>query len=408
MKQSSSDIDSPFSSGPVQRLLADLENSDVHKILLKHRDLLGIPTAELVKQLQSRRKAKEKLPLYYHTPGAVFPPEENLEQCSSEATARFKSHLIQRRFKGAALKSADLTGGFGVDTFFLSSISSEVHYVEPDQNLLRLARYNHGLLKASNIAYHSALAEEFLQQTTTTFDVIYIDPSRRTADKRRVYSLEDARPNVLGLKDAILERAKVMVVKTSPLLDIQAGISRLGNVARVTIVALQNECKELLFWCESGKSVEPLIEAFNISTAGQAESQFSFTFSEERAALADTGPPQSFLHEPNAAILKAGAFKTIAQRYGLRKIHPHTHLYTSAEPVSDFPGRIFQVETFIKADVGDVEKHFPDGKGNVMTRNYPLSPEALKKKIRLKDGGDNFLIAFSGTEKKYVAVARRL
>jgi hypothetical protein len=396
-----------LSSGPVQRLLSDLEKSDVHQILLKHKDLLGIPASQIVDQLQARRKAKEKLPLYYQTPGVVFPPPSNLEQCSSQATAQFKADRIIQ-WRGKLKRCADLTGGFGIDAYFLRRAAEEVHVIEPDANLLSLARYNHKLLDAGDLHYHNMTAEMFLQQTSDSFDLIFADPSRRTTDRQRVHALEHSSPNIVALKTRILELTPMLLVKTSPLFDIQAGISILAPVARVTVVAVENECKEVLFWCDRDYADEAEIEAVCLSSDGHLESSFSFTYTAERDSRFSISSPKEFIYEPNAAILKSGAFRIVASRYNLEKLHKNTHLYTSNELIADFPGRTFRVDGIIRGTSEELKQHFPDGKANVLTRNYPLGPDELKKKLKLKDGGDKFLLGFTSEEKKTLAAAVKL
>lgn len=196
-----------------------------------------------------------------------------------------------------------------------------------------------------------------------------------------------------------------MVVKASPLLDIQAGMAQLASVKKVFAVSVNNDCKELLFFCEKGFEGTAVITAVNIPE-GHTPQMFEFSFPEERAQKVEVSDPLRYLYEPNASILKAGAFKSAAARFNLKKIHVNTHLYTGEHLVDNFPGRKFLIEELVKPST--LKKYFPDGKANVTTRNYPLTPEALKKKTGLKDGGEKFLIGFSGEKKKFLAVARRL
>ncbi|MGC1241157.1 MAG: class I SAM-dependent methyltransferase [Chryseosolibacter sp.] len=408
MKKETKEILEALSHGPVQQFILEHEKKDIRDLVLKNKVLFGIPTAQLIEQIATRRKAKTKLPLYYNTPGIIFPPPGNFEQSSSEATAKYKNEMIAALAQKINNRGADLTGGFGVDTYFFSTTFGEIHYVEPQASLLEIARYNHELLGARNIQYHAATAEDFITGTDTAFDFIYLDPSRRTAEKKKVHALDDAQPDVLKLKDELFKRTSLIVVKASPLFDLQAGISQLGCVKRVCVISVDNECKELLFCCEKDFTDEPVIIAANISERERGNDSFEFTFREERAETIHFHDPLTYLYEPNAAILKAGAFKSVAKRFSLKKIQTNTHLYTSEELVRDFPGRIFFVEALVKPEPGTLKKYFPEGKANVTTRNYPLTPEALKKKTGLQDGGEKFLIGFSGEKKKFLAVASRL
>jgi len=407
LERKTKNIIEALSHGPVQRYIADHENRDLRDLVLKHKVILGIPTALLLEQIATRKKAKDKLPLYYNTAGIIFPPPANFEQCSSQATAAFKSDIISAFMTGGKKSGVDLTGGFGVDTLFLSRKVKTIHYVEPETSLLELARYNHQLLYADNIEYHPLTAEHFLNSTTESFDFIYVDPSRRTSDRKRVHALRDAQPDVVALMPEVFRKTSLLIVKASPLLDIQAGMSQLQRVRKVFVISVENECKELLFVCDKNFEGTPVIDAVNIGDTGPPRS-FEFSFNEEREQKVSFSDPLPFLYEPNASILKAGAFKSIASRFNLKKIQVNTHLYTSAQLMENFPGRRFLIEAFVKPDARVLKEYFPDGKANVTTRNYPLTPEALKKKTGLKDGGEKFLIGFSGKKKKFLAVAKKL
>ena len=376
-------------------------------MVLKNKVLFSIPAAQLFGQIASRRKAKEKLPLYYNTPGIIYPPSENLEQSSSQATAIFKANIIRDIFPDAKAIGADLSGGFGIDTYFFSAILQKVHYVEPELSLMEIAKHNHQLLDADNIEYHCSTAEAFLKTTDLLLNFAFVDPSRRGAAGQKIYTLADSQPGVVTLRNTILEKTPVMMVKASPLLDIQAGMAELACVKKVFVISVKNECKELLFLCERNFTGTPSIVAVNIRH-GDARDEFGFTFPEEQDELVAFSDPLKYLYEPNASILKAGAFKSVATRFNLKKIAPNTHLYTGAELLENFPGKTFVVEKFVKPDAGQVKPYFPEEKANVTTRNYPMTPEALKKKTALKDGGEKFLIGLSGERKKFLVVARRL
>ncbi len=401
MKNPSKDIIDTLSTGPVQRYIRQHENDDVKDLVLKHKAILGVPAAHVFEQITSRKKARQKLPLYYNTEGIIFPPLVNFEQCSSETTAAYKSALVKNLLHGANFTAADLTGGFGVDSFFLSKNLRTIHYVEPEEFLLEIARHNHHLLGASNITYHRSTAEEFLMKTAESFDLVYMDPSRRTGG-RRIHSLEGSRPDVLKLKEKIFEKTNFLLVKASPLLDIQAGIKQLTDVRKAFVISVGNECKELLFLCQKNFPGVPVIEATNLIGSPQT---FEFNFAEEKELQVTYSDPLKYLYEPNASILKGGAFKSLAHRFGLKKIQVNTHLYTGDELIEEFPGRKFAIEKLVKPDAVEMKKYFPEKKANITTRNYPLTPEELKKKTGLKDGGEKFLIGFSGEKRKFLAVA---
>jgi 16S rRNA G966 N2-methylase RsmD len=390
-----------------QDFIFENEDLDENLLVLKQKTTLGIPTPIIADQFAGRRKAKCKLPSFYKTRGIVYPPSLNLEQTSSELTARFKREIIQSRINSKNKHGADLTGGFGVDAYLLSSICDRFDYVEHNPELLKLAKHNHQVLKATNINYHHTTAEDFLKSTSRIFDFIFIDPSRRNKSQK-VLKQADGEPNVIELLPVIFSKTDTLLVKASPLLDIQQGLRELTNVSNVFVVAVDNECKELLFLCQKGVVAEPEIHSVNLSSViGRTREAFSLTLSREVRAVSVFSDPLTYLYEPNASILKSGAFKSIGQQFDLKKIQINTHLYTSHKLVSDFPGRIFKILA-VNPKPDQLKTIFDGGQANVMTRNYPLTPDALKKKLKLKAGSENFLIGFSGPKQKYLVAASRV
>ncbi|MEP2670751.1 MAG: hypothetical protein ABJH04_17230 [Cyclobacteriaceae bacterium] len=383
----------------IQRFIKDHEKDDEKVLVLKHKEILGLPTAEIAHQIVGRGKAKTKLPVYYNSENIVYPPKLNLEQCSSEKTAQFKAGITTGKL------AADLTGGFGVDSYFLSKNFMKVIHVEPDKTLAQIAKHNHQTLNANNIEHHCTTAESFLNTNADHFDLLYIDPSRRSSANRKVFKFSDCTPDVVSLLPLLIEKSNSILIKASPLIDIKQGLNELSSVAKVVIVGFNNECKEVLFLIGQTKK-EPIIEVVDLS--GDGEESFSFTLSEENHSQTSFNEPSEFLYEPTPMMLKAGAFKLIAKRFALKKLAPNTHLYTTDKIVADFPGRIFKIETFLKSDAKSLLEVLPGGQANVISRNYPLSPAQLKKKLKLKDGGDQFVIAFSGKAKKYLVLASRV
>lgn len=395
-----------IASKEVQAYLRDHEHTDEKKLVLQHKTVLGLPASVIANQLKARKKAKDKIPLYFRTEGIVYPPLLNLEQCSSEATAQFKATIICNATGNHAATSADLTGGLGIDTYYFSKCCRAVHYIEPNTELLTIAKHNHERLGVTSIIYHPTTAEVFLKNGYTPFDFIYIDPSRRSSTNKKVFRLKDCEPDVIRLQELIFRLTSLLMIKTSPLLDIQQGLSELSGVTDVYVLSVSNECKEMLFLCRANSKKQPIIHAVSLTDTQQ--NTFSFTREEEMATESHFSEPLTYLYEPNASVLKAGAFSAIGNRYALSKLHPNTHLYTSLEFVSDFPGRIFFITEKVKPDKKTIRPFFPEGKGNVITRNYPLMAEELKKKVELKDGGDKYLIAFSTLRGKQTIIADRL
>lgn len=393
-------------SAEIQSFIREHELDDPGMLLLRHKNIFGLPAAMVVDQIIGRKKSKEKLPYWYSNANILYPPAVNIAQSSSERAARYKVQMLARAWS-ADLKSKsllDLTTGFGVDSYFFSRAFNSVQCIDPNVNLIEITKHNHTQLGATNISYHSTSAEDYLQslQKGEQFDLIYLDPSRRTKNDQKVFSFKHCAPNVLELQDQIWNASERLLVKASPLLDIDRGLSELSYVKRIVVFSLFNECKELLFYCEKSFKGEAVIEAINV---GNTEYAFSFFKSQERKAIVSFSDPKDFLYEPNASILKGGAFKTVASAFDLMKLHPNTHLYTSNKYLDDFPGRIFRVHAQIKIDSKTIASYFPSGRASMVTRNYPLSVDALRKKTKLKDGGDNFLIGCSGVNKKFLIVA---
>ena len=393
-------------SQQVQDFIFDNEGQDEASLLLKHRELFGISFIFIAQQLVGRRKAQYKLPTWFQTKGIVYPPSINIEQSSSEATAQYRCRIIVDAIRNRN-KVADLTAGFGVDSFFFSRIFNEVHCIEPFGELLDITKHNYAIQQATNVQYYQQKAEEFLETIKLKFDLIYIDPSRRDEDKKKLFRLVDTTPNVVALQSLLFERSDFILIKASPLLDIQQGLLEIKQVAQVFVVSVGNECKEVLFFAHKDYSQEPAIIGVDLNKSGEVVQRFSFSFSEERAAESTFSDPLEYLYEPNAAILKSGAFKLVATRSGVFKISANTHFYTSREPVNDFPGRVFKIIR-INPNSAEWKNLLPDRKANVVTRNYPMSADQLKKKLNLNDGGEKFVIGCSGERRKFVLLATRI
>lgn len=371
-------------------------------MLLKQKSIAGVPIREIVQQIIGRRKVRNKIPTFYQCQNLIYPPSINIEQSSSEATALFKSKLI------AGDTLVDLTGGLGVDSFFLSQKFREVIYLEPNQELMNLVVHNHRQLGQLNIEHRHQSAENFLKSLDKNFDACFIDPSRRDERQRKVFRFQDCQPNVGALLPALTKHFKTILIKAAPLLDITQGLSELKNVAEVYVVSTDNECKELLFKISENEEQTPTIHAVELDKSGGTISEFSFNHFEEKNANVSFSDLQSFLYEPNAVLLKAGAFRLLCSRFDVNKLAPSTHLYTSESIREEFPGKIFKITHTIKPEKRDAAKYIRSGQANVTTRNYPMTPVALKKKLGLKDGGSQYVIGFSGERKKWLVVAERI
>ncbi len=263
--------------------------------------------------------------------------------------------------------------------------------MEQDPTLTEIARHNFSVLGAHHIRTHATSAEMFLPELHNPVDCIYLDPARRDHDNRKVFQLADCHPDVLALQDVLLTKARTVLLKTAPLLDIQAAVQALRKVVQVYVVAVNNEVKEVLYLLTQQENQDPQITAVNLRA--DAEERFSFLRSQETDAQATYAPPLSYLYEPHAALMKAGAFGLIAQRFGLRKLHPNTHLYTSEQRISNFPGRTFRCRAVVPYQKKAVRQHLAQPKANITSRNFPDSVATIRKKLGIQEGGDTYLFA---------------
>lgn len=394
-----------LSQEAIQQFVREHEHDDEAQLVLSRKEILGVPSSWIAEQLKSRRKARTKLPLWYNRPGIVYPLSLNLEQSSSEATARYKSEIIAAASKEKS-KCFDLTGGFGVDTYFLSNHFETLDTVEPNDNLLSIAKHNQLLLGADNIQYHQTEAEPFLTSNQKA-DVIYIDPSRRATDNKRVFKFSDTLPDVIALQKIWFNIAPLVVIKASPLVDIAKALTELTHVADVHVISVANDCKELLFFCRVGFNEEVTIHTINLQSDLSRNQAFNFRLSEERNSTVAFADAETYIYEANSSIMKSGAFKLVASRFGLQKISSSTHLYVSNSLDKTFPGRAFLIKQFVKPD-SSVQLLFKSGMANILLRNYPMSVEALKKKTGLREGGEEYLIGMSSDSGNKLVVADRV
>lgn len=350
-------------------------------VILAPQPFEGISQKELAQQIEAKKKCREKLPTWYGTPGIYYPDKRNIEQCSSEATARYKAGLIQGR------TLVDLSGGLGVDSHCFADHFERAIHCEIDPGLSQLAAHNFQRLGRTNIDCLPVDGIQYLRENPQSHDWIYADPSRRSGAKGKVFLLEDCLPNIPEHLDLIFLRTDRLLLKCSPMLDIGQGIKELRSVREVQVVALQGEVKELLFLLEKGHTGKVAVKAVDLS--GEGERAFAFDLEGEQGATAAFGEPRAYLYEPHAAILKAGAFKSVGLAHGLKKLHPHSHLYTS-ESLTPFPGRRFQIlESFPYSK--KALKEAKVSKANLSTRNFPLTVAELRKRHKIADGGDAYL-----------------
>ncbi|WP_343510318.1 class I SAM-dependent methyltransferase [Algoriphagus sp. SE2] len=364
--------------------MQDHLKEDPALLLLKYGGKVSFDLKEAVQQISARQKAAKKLPSWTSNSQLVFPASISLEQSSSEQTAEFKA----RNRKGNLM--IDLTGGFGVDSYYLSKGFEKAIYCEQHQELAEIAKHNLEILAPRKFEIVPGDGLAYLSQSDLHFELIYADPARRGKGDQKLYKLQDCEPDVVSSWEMMKSKADSILLKVSPMLDISQAISEIPDIQQVQVISVKNEVKELLLHWKKEKTNSPfIIEAIDI---GLKENHFSFDPKEEESIQSKFEEVSNYLIEPFSAILKAGAFKTFGERFGLSKLDPNSHIYTSSEIPQELPGRVFQVMREVQPKKTEIKKLFPSGKVNVITRNYASGSEVLKKKLGLKDGGEDFLI----------------
>ncbi|TCD17778.1 hypothetical protein EZ456_22400 [Pedobacter psychrodurus] len=366
----------------IQDYISTNLNADVNQIALAKSPFEGITAAELATQITAKKKSEKKLPTWFNTENIYYPPVLSIEQTSSEITAKYKSKLA----KGDTL--IDITGGFGIDSYYFSQKAKAVTHCEINTELSEIAQHNAQALHVTNIEFKAEDGIAYIQSTENHFDTIYVDPARR-AEKGKVFMLKDCTPDIVSNLNSLLEKSSRIIVKTAPLLDISAGLSELKQVSEIHIVSVKNECKELLWIIDKGYDDDTKIIAVTLNK--EIEKDFSFYKSSSNGSVqfTDNLSLDDYLYEPDAVLLKSGAFNLIGLTYNLLKLHPQTQLFSSEIVNKDFPGRIFKIEAVLTTATLKKQGNL---KGNVIVRNYPAKPEDLVKKYKIKADQDQFLI----------------
>jgi hypothetical protein len=382
----------------IQEFIKRHTHDDVGKLALQKKPFDGVEWIEIVNQVAARQKAEAKLPTWFNADNIVYPSKVSIEQTSSEEAAKYKSGLVT----GKSL--IDMTGGFGIDDFYFAKSVEAVTHCEMNLGLSAIANHNFEVLGANNIECLPGDSLDVLTLTNRKWDWMYIDPSRRNNAKGKVFMLKDCLPNVPELLDTYFNYTENIMIKTAPLLDISAGLRELNAVKAIHIVALNNEVKELLWIMQKGYQGNVLTVAVNLTKTGievfenplgnEAHPTFSL--------------PKKYLYEPNAAIMKAGAFNEVSSHYKVDKLHQNSHLYTSQEDIA-FAGRKFEIEAVIPYQKQDIKDNIEGRQMNVSTRNFPLTSQELQKKWKIKDGGATY--AFFTTDlndSKIILLCRKL
>ena len=356
---------------------------------------LDVP--KLVGQIKARQKLKDKMPQWVANTQVFFPPSLALEQSSSEETAHFKASLVKGNI-------VDLTGGMGLDSYAFAYAGCEVDYVERQIDLAQITAYNHQQLNAGRIRHHTTDSLTWLKQQNDTFDFIYVDPARRDKAGNKVVLLQDCEPNAIELIPYISEKTSLLI-KTSPLLDIERAIKELQGVEKVYVICIKNEVKELLFLKTNNSSEDP--EIYVIELSQENHLLFKAKKSAETKKEIKFSDSKNYLYEPHAGILKGGFFKTVSEN--VTKLAPNTHLYTSEEINTNFAGRSFEIIEEGVLDKKWIQRVLPGKKANISTRNFPINADEIRKKFQLKDGGELTLFAFRDfSNKNKVVLAKKI
>ena len=367
-------------SDEIQAFIENHISLNISDLALQRSKFPSFDWSLVLNQIEAKQKCKIKLPTWFSTKNIYFPSKLSIEQTSSEKSSAYKSSLVS----GDSL--IDLSGGFGVDDYYFSKKIKKIVHCEINPELSEIVQHNCHVLGVENIECYSGDSLAILKTINQKFDWIYIDPSRRNDAKGKVFMLKDCLPNVPKFLDFYFENSNNIMIKTAPILDITAGLAELKNVKQIHVVAVENEVKELLWILERNYNSD--IEIVTCNILKELQESFSFTLNQLSPNI-EYYLPKKYIFEPNAAIMKSGGFNEIGIQFGLKKLHQHSHLYTSDTQI-DFPGRVFEIETILNYDKNAMKNHLCNKKANVTTRNFPESVENIRKKWKISDGGNIF------------------
>ena len=381
-----------------QDFIAKNYKNPIDKLLFSLNQKLEVDSGILANQLKARQIIETKIPSWQNHKNLIFPKQLSMEQCSSEHTALYKSKICTGE------SCIDLTGGLGIDSYFLSKSFKNTIHCEKDLELQFIAQHNLECLHAKVESY-PADGIECLKHTNLNFDLIYIDPSRRNENNTKVVRLEEYTPNIILHLNLLLKKGKQILVKTSPLLDIKQAMEKLPQLKEIHVIAVNNECKELLFLIDANSSKK---QTSIICKDLVKDYTFKFDNEQELNSKINLSLPEKYIYEPNASILKAGAFKSIALSFDLSKLHANSHLYTSENYVKDFPGRCFELNTICRLNKKEIQTAIKSKKANISKRNFPNSVNEIRKKLGLNDGGNDYIFATTlMNEEKRLLICRK-
>ena len=383
----------------VQKFIIEHLSGDLSKLILKGSPFPDVSSQELGVQISGKNKAKSKLPVWFNNQNILYPPNLNLEQTSSEKTAKYKASLI------SGDKIVDLTGGFGIDSYFFAEKFRQLTYCELNMELFEIATHNFKCLGPKNIKTFQGNGIEFLKKSEENYDWIYLDPSRRDEHGGKVFHLNQCTPYISENLELLFKRSDNIVLKTSPLLDLKAGIIELKQVSEIHIVAVNSDVKELLWILKKGYQGKVAIKTIDFQ---KSETQlFQTTFSNNQSEV-PLSLPLKYIYEPNPSIMKSGMFRELAVQTNTLKLHANTHLFTS-ETIQNFPGRTFEVSEIVPFNKKLLKQRLKLKKANITTRNFPKSVEVLRQELKIRDGGNSYLF-FTTNHKneKIVLVCKKI
>ncbi len=392
--------------------IREYRERDIRQLALQANRFPDVDMPYALDQIQGWQIARRKLPKWAACDGVIFPPHLSMEQCSSEPTAQYKLNLAMEWASrvGHASRMTDLTGGFGVDFSFTSCAFAAATYVERNEQLCHIVEHNLPLLGLDNATVVCADAVEYLS-TVEPQTMLFLDPARRDEHGAKTVMLADCTPDVVQLLPKLLEKSRFTMLKLSPMLDWHKAMDDLqGTVREVHIVSVGGECKELLLVLSTVVESELKVYCADLSTASDTSSLFVYTPGSSAPVANSTFNIQhsTFLFEPNASIMKAGCFDELAAAYGVSPVSRNSHLFLSDEPVEDFPGRSFVVERVTTMNKGELRKALVGiEKANIATRNFPLTVAELRKRLKIKDGGDVYIFATTTAEGEHLLLISR-
>jgi len=388
-----------------EQYIREHRTDDVRKLALASHPQ-GVDIQYALTQISGWQAARSKLPLWADTDGIIYPKHLPLEQCTSQYIAQYKAEFIENLI-GKNFRMADLTGGFGVDCFFISRNAARTNYNEMSAELSNIVAQNYKALGRQNIEVSCSDAKEFLSnQRDDSFDLLYLDPARRGNSGQKLISISDCQPDATALQENLLRVANHVMLKLSPMLDISRALTEMRHVSHVMVIGLEGECKEITLMIQRDFNGEPVIEAVDIDAQGNPGTVISSTKSAENVqplpiATPEQLQPGTFISEPSAPYMKSALFRTMAAQTGTALLHPDTHLFWSQNKPTEFPGRTFILEGIIPFDKRSLSKLIKT-QANLSVRNFPESAPQLQQKLKLRDGGPRYLIATTLSDGKRI------